>query len=176
MFDEALMELWRGSNYRSARRIENDIRMDKGSLSHATVNKVLNGHLLTEPEQVKAVAKALAKAGGLTEDAVKAQVDSLLQLWRAARSEDREGPRARKSVSRVTSSPEVRPKLISANEFRKSSFCGAGSCIEVALVGMDTALLRDSKRNDAPMSFTRNEWDSFTDGVKAGEFDFVKAS
>ncbi len=57
-------------------------------------------------------------------------------------------------------------------EFRCSSFCGSGGCIEVAHVGTQV-LVRDSRRPAGvlPSRFTRDEWAAFVEGVKAGEFD-----
>jgi Domain of unknown function (DUF397) len=57
--------------------------------------------------------------------------------------------------------------------FRKSSFCAAGNCVEVAALPGDEIIVRDSKdtRPDAPrLSFTAAEWDAFVAGVVAGEF------
>ncbi len=56
--------------------------------------------------------------------------------------------------------------------YRKSSFCGAGSCVEVAVLPSGDVDLRDSK-NPAipPHRFTAQEWSDFLLGVKAGEFD-----
>jgi Domain of unknown function (DUF397) len=54
----------------------------------------------------------------------------------------------------------------------KSSFCGTSACVEVAKVD-GAYLVRDSKNPDAPpLSFTRDEWSAFLDGVAAGEFLF----
>lgn len=61
--------------------------------------------------------------------------------------------------------------VFSAPAWRKSSYCANGTCVEVALVG-DDYLVRDSKRPQDPfLSFTREEWTAFVDGVKAGEFE-----
>jgi hypothetical protein len=57
--------------------------------------------------------------------------------------------------------------------FRRSSFCGEGSCVEVAALPGDEIVIRDSKdpRPDAPrLTFTAAEWDAFVAGVTAGEF------
>jgi hypothetical protein len=57
--------------------------------------------------------------------------------------------------------------------FRRSSYCGGGSCVEVARTDGGVAL-RDSK---APWKeehvFTAEEWVAFVRGVKAGEFDIA---
>jgi hypothetical protein len=57
--------------------------------------------------------------------------------------------------------------------FHRSSYCGAASCVEVAVASPDTFLVRDAKNPDpgAPvLSFDRAEWDAFLAGVQAGEF------
>lgn len=54
----------------------------------------------------------------------------------------------------------------------KSSFCSAGTCVEVAKI-QDEYLVRDSKRpGAAPLTFTADEWDAFIKGVHANEFRF----
>ena len=69
---------------------------------------------------------------------------------------------------------------------RRSSDQG-GQCVEVSAVpGQDIVvsnkqpdefafLVRDSKNpSEAPLVFTRAEWDAFVEGVKEGEFDSEK--
>jgi hypothetical protein len=61
---------------------------------------------------------------------------------------------------------------MSPPEWRRSSRCSGGTCIEVAKVA-DTYLIRDSKNPGlAPHSFTEDEWIAFVQGVKADEFSF----
>ncbi|WP_433299970.1 DUF397 domain-containing protein [Actinoplanes sp. CA-030573] len=56
--------------------------------------------------------------------------------------------------------------------WHKSSRCGSTACVEVAKVD-NTYLVRDSKNPDtAPLSFTREEWTAFVEGVNQGEFSF----
>ncbi|GAA1586549.1 DUF397 domain-containing protein [Actinoplanes couchii] len=56
--------------------------------------------------------------------------------------------------------------------WRKSSRCGTSTCVEVAKVE-DQYLIRDSKNPEvAALSFTKDEWDAFVQGVAAGEFRF----
>jgi hypothetical protein len=57
-------------------------------------------------------------------------------------------------------------------DWRKSSFCGNGACVEVALVG-DEILVRDGKNPlcTPALRFTRSEWAAFLRGAKNGEFD-----
>lgn len=58
-------------------------------------------------------------------------------------------------------------------EFRKSSFCDASACLEVAING-DLVLVRLSQDPDGPLlRFSRTEWDTFVDGAKAGDFDDI---
>ncbi len=64
------------------------------------------------------------------------------------------------------------PDLIGATWF-KSSYSGPNSdnCVEVTHVDGMTAV-RDSKNpGQAPLVFTRSEWDAFVGGAKDGEFD-----
>ena len=55
-------------------------------------------------------------------------------------------------------------------DWRRSSFCGHGACVEVAYVE-GGVLLRDGKNPDAAaLRFTDEEWSAFVAGVQAGEF------
>ena len=55
--------------------------------------------------------------------------------------------------------------------WRRARRCSSSGCVEVAMRG-DGIAVRDSKRPDSPvLSYTREEWDAFVAGVKAGEFD-----
>jgi predicted secreted Zn-dependent protease len=54
--------------------------------------------------------------------------------------------------------------------WRTSSRCGSGACVEVAQ-DAKAVYLRDSKDPAALLAFSRDEWESFVAGVKAGEFD-----
>jgi hypothetical protein len=61
---------------------------------------------------------------------------------------------------------------IDSPNWRKSSRCSGGQCVEVAKVG-DEYLIRDSKRPDVqPLTFTQSEWSAFVQGVNGGEFRF----
>lgn len=56
--------------------------------------------------------------------------------------------------------------------WRKSSRCGTSTCVEVAKVE-DQYLIRDSKNPEvAALSFSKDEWEAFVEGVTAGEFRF----
>jgi hypothetical protein len=53
-------------------------------------------------------------------------------------------------------------------EFRTSSFCTLGDCVEVG-VAPDRVLVRDTKdRTAGTLEFTADEWRSFLDAVKSG--------
>lgn len=58
-------------------------------------------------------------------------------------------------------------------EFRISSFCSLGGCVEVGQAPDGTVVVRDSKDPDraAELVFDGAEWAAFVAGVKAGEFD-----
>jgi hypothetical protein len=57
--------------------------------------------------------------------------------------------------------------------FRTSSFCDAGGCVEVGTAPDGAWIVRDAKDADRATSlrFTTEEWAAFVRGVKAGEFD-----
>jgi hypothetical protein len=58
--------------------------------------------------------------------------------------------------------------------WRKSSRSGngGGNCVEVASLASGIVAVRDSKDPDGPrLTFTPAEWEAFTAGVRAGEFD-----
>lgn len=57
-------------------------------------------------------------------------------------------------------------------EFKTSSFCSLGECVEIGRTPHGDFLVRDSKARDrAPLEFTVDEWAAFVAGVKNGEFD-----
>jgi hypothetical protein len=57
--------------------------------------------------------------------------------------------------------------------FRRSSYCGNGSCVEVSALENGTVLVRDSKDLSVKYhTYTHDEWAAFVLGVKSGEFDF----
>ena len=56
-------------------------------------------------------------------------------------------------------------------EWVRSSFCGGnGSCVEVAAVP-SRVVIRTTRFTQMHLGFTREEWETFVQGVKAGEFD-----
>ncbi|WP_214367346.1 DUF397 domain-containing protein [Pseudonocardia sp. H11422] len=57
-------------------------------------------------------------------------------------------------------------------EFRTSSFCNFGDCVEVGRTPEGGVAVRDSKhREQQPLVFTADEWATFVAGVRNGEFD-----
>lgn len=58
-------------------------------------------------------------------------------------------------------------------EYRTSSFCNLGGCVEVGRLPDGEVIVRDSKdaERSAALQFTSDEWVAFVRGVKAGEFD-----
>jgi hypothetical protein len=57
--------------------------------------------------------------------------------------------------------------------FIRSSFCSGGECVEVAPLTNYAVTVRSTKETSRePLVFTKDEWDAFVKGVKAGEFDF----
>lgn len=55
-------------------------------------------------------------------------------------------------------------------QYKKSSFCAGGGCIEVGRTE-NAVFIRDSKDHRlTPLKFSLEEWQAFTKGVKAGEF------
>ncbi|MGY2030040.1 DUF397 domain-containing protein [Nocardia gipuzkoensis] len=62
--------------------------------------------------------------------------------------------------------------LPGARWFKSSHSGGHGDCVEVAFLDGDRVGVRDSKDSASPaLVFTPSEWDAFTAGVAAGEFD-----
>lgn len=58
-------------------------------------------------------------------------------------------------------------------EFKISSFCNFGNCVEVGRTDDGAVLVRDTKDRTQELAFTDEEWTAFVAGVKAGEFDFA---
>lgn len=56
-------------------------------------------------------------------------------------------------------------------EFKTSSFCNFGDCVEVGRDQDGTFIVRDTKMPTLQLRFTTAEWAAFVEGVKAGEFD-----
>jgi hypothetical protein len=60
-------------------------------------------------------------------------------------------------------------------EYRTSSHCSGGACVEVGRSPEGPVVVRDTKDPERSTSllFTRDEWTAFVAGVKAGEFDLA---
>ncbi|WP_214406150.1 DUF397 domain-containing protein [Pseudonocardia lacus] len=59
-------------------------------------------------------------------------------------------------------------------EFKISSFCSAGGCVEVGHSPSDDAVIvRDSKDplRSVSIAFRGQQWATFLDGVRHGDFD-----
>lgn len=62
--------------------------------------------------------------------------------------------------------------MISTTAYKKSSYSGMGSCVEVRLLPDGSIGVRDSKdTSQHPLLFTQPEWRAFLAGVRDGEFD-----
>lgn len=62
--------------------------------------------------------------------------------------------------------------MISAENYTKSTYSGAGGCVEVRLLNDGMIGLRDSKDvSKPPHLFTSTEWEAFLAGVRDGQFD-----
>jgi len=58
-------------------------------------------------------------------------------------------------------------------DWARSSFCADKSCVEVALLDRDVVGVRDGKNASQPhLRVSARDWESFLDGVVAGDFDF----
>ena len=56
-------------------------------------------------------------------------------------------------------------------QWRKSSRCATGGCVEIAKTG-ESYLVRDSKNVNSPiLAFTAGEWNAFLDRVRTGGLD-----
>lgn len=59
-------------------------------------------------------------------------------------------------------------------EFRRSSYCDSGACVEVAQT-KNGALVKDAKNPDGPvLSFKPDSWKAFTAGVQQNVFSRSK--
>lgn len=56
-------------------------------------------------------------------------------------------------------------------EYRVSSFCSFGDCVEVGQLPGGSVSVRDTKNRASSLTFTPEEWSAFVAGVKNGEFD-----
>lgn len=68
---------------------------------------------------------------------------------------------------------EALPTDTARGDFRTSSFCTSGGCVEVAPLPDGQVAVRDSKDLSRPAHvYSISEWRDFVAGVKNGEFDF----
>jgi hypothetical protein len=60
-------------------------------------------------------------------------------------------------------------------EYKVSSYCNVGGCVEVGLTPDGPVVVRDSKDPERRTSlvFTPDEWRAFVAGVRNGEFDLA---
>lgn len=57
-------------------------------------------------------------------------------------------------------------------QFRRSTFCTSGGCVEVAELDDGRVAVRDSREPDRrPQVYSAAEWRDFVAGVKDGQFD-----
>lgn len=62
--------------------------------------------------------------------------------------------------------------LAVGKDYHKSSYSGAGNCVEVRMSQASEVMVRHSRRPTAGyLTFTSAEWQAFLLGVKNGEFD-----
>jgi hypothetical protein len=60
---------------------------------------------------------------------------------------------------------------VTATEFRTSSFCSGGDCVEVGMLPRGAVAVRDTKDRAQELVFTSAEWAAFVAEVKKGAFD-----
>jgi hypothetical protein len=75
--------------------------------------------------------------------------------------------------SRDRSGLRDQPLPVTQLDWRRSSFCGThGSCVEVAQTpdGRYAVRTGNAPGTGAVLFFSRDEWDAFVAGVRAGEF------
>ena len=61
-------------------------------------------------------------------------------------------------------------------QYRTSSYCSVGGCVEVGRTPDGSVVVRDSKdpQRSTSLVFDQTEWAAFVAGVKAGEFDVAR--
>jgi hypothetical protein len=56
----------------------------------------------------------------------------------------------------------------------ESSFCDTSRCVSVATLDGNLVGIRDTKQSDGPiLTYTRDEWNAFVQGVRSGDFDTI---
>jgi hypothetical protein len=58
-----------------------------------------------------------------------------------------------------------------AAEYRISSFCSGGDCVEVGMRNDGVVAVRDTKDRSRELTFSSQEWAAFVTGIKGGAFD-----
>jgi len=53
----------------------------------------------------------------------------------------------------------------------KSTFCSDAACVEVAPLAGEVAVRDGKNRQQEALKFERRGWDTFLDGIRAGEFE-----
>jgi Domain of unknown function (DUF397) len=65
-----------------------------------------------------------------------------------------------------------RKAFLTVVEYKISSFCNFGNCVEVGQLPEGSVSVRDTKDPERrSLVFTGEEWGAFVKGVKNGEFD-----
>jgi len=65
----------------------------------------------------------------------------------------------------------VEVRIVMGEDWRISSFCSKNTCVAMRS-DLDVIEIRDTKSPDIPpLRFTRDEWEAFLKGVRAGEFN-----
>jgi hypothetical protein len=57
-----------------------------------------------------------------------------------------------------------------AAEYKTSSFCSGGDCVEVGLRDGGVVAVRDTKDRSRELTFSSQEWAAFVAGIKRGAF------
>jgi hypothetical protein len=60
-----------------------------------------------------------------------------------------------------------------ATEYRTSSFCSGGDCVEVGMSHGGAVAVRDTKDRSQELVFSSQEWAMFVAEVKSGAYDAV---
>jgi hypothetical protein len=58
-----------------------------------------------------------------------------------------------------------------AADYKTSSFCSGGDCVEVGMRHGDAVAVRDTKNRSQELVFSSQEWAMFVAEVKSGAYD-----
>jgi Domain of unknown function (DUF397) len=58
-----------------------------------------------------------------------------------------------------------------AADYKTSSFCSGGDCVEVGIRHDGVVAVRDTKDRSRELTFSSQEWTAFVAGIKRGAFD-----